>query len=261
MKDNRRLAPRTPVKTALALAIALTGTALLAAAGDARAPSTDTASTPAASASTQAPQRRHPGHGPREVDLAEAEKRAMTAFDRVDSNDDDRISPAEIAAAGPAATGPHGFGRHRDGRRGFHGRPGHGGMGPRWHGGPPPEGAPDDDANVEPGGDDGGARPDREQMLGSVFQRLDADKDGRLSADEFTGLRVAQRAEIQARHFARMDANGDGSLSRTEFPPMLTHLRQLDANKDGKVTRDEFPARGARQRDGHGRSGDAAPRT
>jgi hypothetical protein len=230
----RNIANRNPVKTALALVLALGGTALVAAAAAADAP------TPPVAAAAEADAAHHRGdrgahrrHGPREVDLAEAEQRAKAAFDRVDSNDDDRISPAEIAAAGPRAFGPMGMG----GRHGRH----HG----RHHG---PQGAPDQ------------ARPVQAEALGAVFQRLDANGDGQLSASEFAGVRAAQREERQARHFTRMDADGNGSLSRTEFPPMLAHLRTLDANKDGKVTRDEFPQRHGRHGNRDGRPGDAAPR-
>ena len=257
------LAARHPMKTVLALALALGGTAFLAAAADAPAPA---AHPPAAADCPGRPDgdhhRRHRHHGgPREVDLAEAEQRAKAAFDRVDSNDDDRISPAEVAAAGPGAFGPMGMGGHH-GRR--HGPPmgpdrmGPGGMGPGGMG-PGGMGPGGPQAGDEDDGESGG-RPGREQMLAAVFQRLDANKDGKLSTDEFTRLRDAQREEMQARHFARMDADGNGSLSRAEFPPMLAHLRTLDANKDGKVTRDEFPRHHGRHGSQDGRPGDAAPR-
>ena len=130
---------------------------------------------------------------------------------------------------------------------------GPGGMGPGGMGPGGPQAGDEDDG-------ESGGRPGREQMLAAVFQRLDANKDGKLSTDEFTRLRDAQREEMQARHFARMDADGNGSLSRAEFPPMLAHLRTLDANKDGKVTRDEFPRHHGRHGSQDGRPGDAAPR-
>lgn len=49
------------------------------------------------------------------------------------------------------------------------------------------------------------------------FQQLDANRDGRVTADEARQVRQAGRAERQGRLFDRLDANRDGSLSREEF--------------------------------------------
>jgi hypothetical protein len=45
----------------------------------------------------------------------------------------------------------------------------------------------------------------------SVFDSLDANKDGNVGKDE------AQAHPTVAQHFANADANGDGTLSRAEF--------------------------------------------
>lgn len=98
------------------------------------------------------------------------------------------------------------------------------------------------------------------------FQRLDANKDGKLSKDELP--------ERMQQNFARLDANSDGSISAEELarggmamlqrpgapgtpnpqnpapgtpgtPPPPQQLAaifdQLDANKDGKLTKNEVP--------------------
>jgi Ca2+-binding EF-hand superfamily protein len=89
-----------------------------------------------------------------------------------------------------------------------------------------------------------------------VFNRLDVNKDGKLSKDELP--------ERMRENFSRIDANGDGSVSPEEFrttgfgqrPPgtpgnlvaggdaarrAAEGFDQADANKDGKLTKDELP--------------------
>ena len=49
------------------------------------------------------------------------------------------------------------------------------------------------------------------------FARLDANSDGRVTADEARQVRQARRAERQGQRFDRLDTNRDGQLSREEF--------------------------------------------
>lgn len=103
--------------------------------------------------------------------------------------------------------------------------------------------------------DEDEAKKKRRAALGKVsaeriLQRLDKNKDGKLSKDE-----VPERM-VQA--FDRIDANKDGSLDLKEIEQMLQRARQrnpnanpkgnneliqrimrLDANKDGKISKDE----------------------
>ncbi|HZN34436.1 MAG TPA: hypothetical protein VFB80_11480 [Pirellulaceae bacterium] len=80
------------------------------------------------------------------------------------------------------------------------------------------------------------------------FDRLDANKDGKLSKEELP--------ERMREGLARLDADGDGSISPDELarsvgragapgtpaPPQLAEqFDRLDANKDGKLTKDEVP--------------------
>lgn len=198
------------------------------------------------------------GRGHKEIDLNEAARHATEVFDRIDSNTDQHISQAELAAAGPMAFGHGGHG----GRGGRHGgkhafgmhafrmhRQGSDGPMPDGHAGMPPppfeDALPpgdDDDANQNAVGHAG--RPSREELQLALFARLDADKDGRLTAGEFANLAKVRRDEMLERGFKRMDRDGDGVLSRTEFPPMQARVQALDSNHDGKVSGDEFRARG-----------------
>jgi Ca2+-binding EF-hand superfamily protein len=85
------------------------------------------------------------------------------------------------------------------------------------------------------------------------FDRLDANDDGVISADERPqrGERGGERRERRADR-PNPDANGDGSFSRAEFSAMGAGMfEHLDANDDGRVTREE--ARAAR---GHRRGRD-----
>ncbi len=78
------------------------------------------------------------------------------------------------------------------------------------------------------------------------FDRLDANNDGVISADERPqrGER-GDRSERRERRADRPnpDANGDGSFSRAEFSAMGSGMfERLDANDDGRVTQEEAQA-------------------
>jgi len=103
--------------------------------------------------------------------------------------------------------------------------------------------------------------------VAQYFDRLDTNRDGKLTKDEFRPLaqaspRLKDHPEQADALFGQLDANRDGFLGREEFaaldnlkPPATSSLdsldaekRQraqrgftlLDANADGKVTREEF---------------------
>jgi Ca2+-binding EF-hand superfamily protein len=86
--------------------------------------------------------------------------------------------------------------------------------------------------------------------------RADADKDGAVSFDEFaTGPRQfrARRVEVE---FKALDADGDGKLTKAEIDaargkPML--LLIADADKDGAVTKEELARAFAARGDAHRR--------
>jgi len=87
-----------------------------------------------------------------------------------------------------------------------------------------------------------------------LFARLDANKDGKISPDEFAAFRK-QDAEVDAkasgkagkrgqRLFARFDTDKDGALSRTEADAMLAwRFKRMDTNNDGVLTLEELQAK------------------
>lgn len=93
-----------------------------------------------------------------------------------------------------------------------------------------------------------------------MFARLDANKDGKISREEFEAYR-AQNAKVDAaatkagkrgeRMFARFDADKDGFLSRTEADAVLAwRFKRMDANNDGILTLEELQAKSGKAKVG-----------
>lgn len=97
----------------------------------------------------------------------------------------------------------------------------------------------------------------------SLFQRLDANHDGKITPDEYKAYRDAtvwkkydprgtgtvskktfvQGSRERATAFARLDANGDGVIQKSEFDEETQRLfERRDRNHDGVLTADEFRA-------------------
>src|SRR5262245_23182860 len=78
------------------------------------------------------------------------------------------------------------------------------------------------------------------------FERMDTDKDGKISSSEWKG---------SAEMFARLDSNHDGYITRDELKQNrpkngnatgrggARNLRAMDTNGDGKISRDEWKGR------------------
>jgi Ca2+-binding EF-hand superfamily protein len=82
-------------------------------------------------------------------------------------------------------------------------------------------------------------RVSREEYKGRVaFDRLDADKDGFLSREDF---QARARAETEAR-FKERDKDGDGKVARAEFPGTDDAFKALDRDGDGSITLAEMQA-------------------
>lgn len=68
------------------------------------------------------------------------------------------------------------------------------------------------------------------QIVKSVFQKMDANIDGKLTA-------IERRARLKE-WFKELDANGDGKVSPDEF--VGQRFVNIDVNKDGSVTMEEY---------------------
>jgi EF-hand domain pair/EF hand len=93
-----------------------------------------------------------------------------------------------------------------------------------------------------------------------MFDRLDANKDGKISPEEFAAFRESNaKADAKAtkagkrgqRMFARFDKNKDGSLSRAEAGDVLAmRFKRMDANNDGVLTIEELQAKSGKAKVG-----------
>ena len=114
------------------------------------------------------------------------------------------------------------------------------------------------------------ARPKHEEIGdraqgGQMFDRLDTNKDGNVSREEFAAAHAGKDGDAKGPGEHRMgerggmmgammmlhmaDANKDGAVSRDEF--LAAHARMFDmgdANKDGKLTPEERKAHHAQMR-------------
>ncbi len=71
------------------------------------------------------------------------------------------------------------------------------------------------------------------------FERLDANKDNILTADE-----IANASERGKGMLERADTDGDGKVSRAEIEvAMAERMKQFDRNGDGVISDDERPFR------------------
>jgi hypothetical protein len=76
------------------------------------------------------------------------------------------------------------------------------------------------------------------------FNRLDTDKDGKISQQEMKVGRIA--------HFKEMDKNGDGMVTKEEHkafvfakmePRLDKRFQKMDTDNDGEISAEEFAAK------------------
>ena len=87
----------------------------------------------------------------------------------------------------------------------------------------------------------------RDQAIASAdarFQRMDANRDGRVTTDELqqlrqnrTAQRGERRAERQGQAFERIDANRDGQISREEFAQRRAMRAERQAQRGDREMR------------------------
>lgn len=73
-----------------------------------------------------------------------------------------------------------------------------------------------------------------------IFGRMDSDRDGDVSFDEYESLDKAKRAPILKARFDKLDLDRDGRLSGQEYASYLGSFDRLDQNSDGYLSGDEM---------------------
>ena len=82
-----------------------------------------------------------------------------------------------------------------------------------------------------------------------LFALMDADKDGKVTKEEYVNFHTEYAKKIREARFNQLDTNGDGKITRDEF--MAVQMEEakrigearwgrIDVNKDGAITEREF---------------------
>ena len=93
-------------------------------------------------------------------------------------------------------------------------------------------------------------KPERPRP-GQMFEEMDANKDGKVTKDEF----LASHDKMTGARFGRLDKNGDGSIGKDEIPApppgaggeggrprFMPDLSKMDKDGNGSISKDEFTA-------------------
>jgi Ca2+-binding EF-hand superfamily protein len=84
-----------------------------------------------------------------------------------------------------------------------------------------------------------------------AFKKLDADADGKLTADEFRAKKKDAAAKISDEVFKLIDQDGNGTVCIVEFSkkPAEAIFKTTDKDQDGTLTLEEFKAARKQQPD------------
>lgn len=138
------------------------------------------------------------------------------------------IALAAALGATGAALADWGGGRHGDGRHG-------GGPGPAMM----------IETMFERVDADGDGRITAEEIAAAESARvktIDPDEDGRVARDDFIAAAVERARQMAERRFASADSDGDGFVDRAAFergPRLERMMDRMDADGDGVLTREE----------------------
>ena len=88
----------------------------------------------------------------------------------------------------------------------------------------------------------------QDEVNASVAERFaaaDADKDGRVTLEEFKAYRLTEMQPMKVRAFQRLDRDGDGKVTRAEFDHISDRMfARLDRDGDGELKAMPVPPRG-----------------
>lgn len=94
------------------------------------------------------------------------------------------------------------------------------------------------------------------------FAKADTNSDGKISADELAAKHIAdataRAAEMSAKMIERLDQNADGQISPEEMedgPRPVSMFERADADSDGALTKAEIEEAMTEMRGKHGRHG------
>lgn len=87
-------------------------------------------------------------------------------------------------------------------------------------------------------------RAEAQAARAKLFETVDANRDGAVTPEEAQAARERARMERQQRAMARLDANKDGRISRDEFVRSeMRMFERMDPDGDGVIDLDALPAR------------------
>lgn len=172
--------------------------------------------------------------GARQAGAMERAERFKKMLAEMDLDKDGKISKAEWK--GKAAFEV--MDRNKDGFISAEDGPGGKGAGMPGMGMPTPEEAMARFKEMDKNGD---GRVAKDEFAGPPerFAMLDRDGDGAISQTEFEAALKGGAAKAGGKIFQRFDANGDGKVTRAEFPGGDENFKALDKNGDGAITLDE----------------------